>query len=204
MKKRWLLIVPAFLLVGLLALLLRDFVRVAVDWLIDEVNYLLWYIDPYVTAIPQLIYWALLIFFALIMLASSLVGGEARRRRAWKKQTVRPGRVGTWLSWVQQASARSSYRQFYRWRLAENLGMLARDVLAHNRPFRSGQGTGSLRAAEVDIPPEIQAYLEAGQTVEHLGRLSGLRRLLRLGARASPLDLDPEQVVRFIEEQMEV
>jgi hypothetical protein len=89
------------------------------------------------------------------------------------------------------------------------LGILAQDVLAYEGKVTAQHIRRRVEDGSQPIPADIRAYLRAGMTAyQPTGR--SRRRLLplaRLGLRREPapndpLDLDPEQVVRLLEETL--
>jgi hypothetical protein len=224
MRNRLLLVGLILLLTVPLALLLHGFVREVVAVVI---LYFLWIGDLIFKTFPQSFFWALFLILALVIAGSSLVGGRQRIWQGREVEVVREGRVRVLARWIQRAG-RGAY---FRWNLAHHLGDLTLEALAYREGNSPEQMRELLRSGELDVPPEIRAYLQAGsmpwgQSFERYRRdsgvwarpgagtasgfarltgvLSSLGRRLRPGARSSMLDLDPEGVVRFLEDQLEV
>jgi hypothetical protein len=64
-----------------------------------------------------------------------------------------------------------------------------------------------LREGELDLPPEVQDYLQTGLTVTFSKSGSPFSRLLlrlRSSTHTAELDPGPENVVQFLENQLEV
>jgi hypothetical protein len=198
-----------------LALVLSGFARQVI---VVPLLYVVWVGRLLVQSIPQFFLWAGFLLIVLILAARSLRAQRSttkRRRRAregLEGTTGYSGQVAVWARRVHLAAGGSYY---YRWYLAQQLGKLAQDVLAYRRrlaptqtrPFVTFSPEGSGRGS--DIPPEVRAYLEASwrATLPRPARLPFISRLLhhlRLRPEISPLDLDPEQVVQFLERELEV
>jgi hypothetical protein len=191
------LIAATLLLTVILALALPDLTREAV---VVPIWYVIWIGQLLFHAIPQALLWALLFTIALVVAVRSLL----KRPQFEEKPEVEPiytGQVYVLLRWIQHQKERDYFKQ----RLAQHLGRLTLETLAHQRRLTLGEIRPLM--GSLDAPPEVRAYLEAGLTPTPSRPGSRLSRLLhRLGWRraTSPLDLDPEIVVQFVERQLGV
>jgi hypothetical protein len=198
MKARTLwLSVLVLLLTVLLTFLLRDVAR---DWIAIPLARALRIWNLVLSAIPQVIFWTLLLFIGFMVAARSLM---ARKRRPWgtdRMPAAYPGQLWTLLRWVQREPESAYFRQ----RLARRLVRLAADLQAYRQkrvPDRFNR-----RLDDLDVPPEIRAYLEAGMTLSPSDGLGPLSRFARWlwPQRTASLDFDLERVVQFLENQLEV
>jgi hypothetical protein len=199
-RKRLLLLGLILLLAAPLVLVLRGFVREAV---VVPLLYVLWIGRLLFRSIPQSLLWALLLAVALLLATRSLVERKKRLRETRGAEAERTGRVGLWARRIR-LTARGDYS---RWGLAQHLGKLALEVLAHQERLSARQTRRYLETGELDVPPEIRAYLHARfrpTPPRPIGIFSRLMQRRRLGVQVSPLDVDPEAVVRFLEGQLEV
>jgi len=194
-RRKWLFALLGLLpvLVALLAVLLHDLARQALDWLLFAYQIGLRYVETW----PQQVLWALLVILVLAVLLGRLFGWSERRRAARQGGRPRRGLVAEWAQWTTWAAERSTLRQYYRWRLARELAMLATDVLAHTRRISLAQARHLLEHGEVEAPAEVRAYLQAGRGDLPEERFLFLGRLLDR-RKASPLELDPARVVDFL------
>lgn len=200
MRRRWLVLGLILLLVAAVtAIFLRDLVR---EWIVEPLIWSYHFLRPLFGAVPQQVYWAFFLWLALFFAARSLLRGQERAHQGG--ETVRPptGRVSLWREWLERAAGRSAYRGFFRWRLARNLAELAAQVMEYSEGLGGEAALQAGTKADV-LPPEVQSCLQAVSGTADFGRVSPLRRLFRSRRRGSPLDLDPERVVRFLEDQME-
>jgi hypothetical protein len=103
------------------------------------------------------------------------------------------------LRWVR----REPESVYFRQRLARRLAKLATELQAYRQERVSERF--DRRLDDLDAPPDIRAYLQAGMTFSRSGGF-GSRFLRWLRPRRSPpfLDSDLERVVRFLEDQLEV
>jgi hypothetical protein len=199
-RRRLLLVGLVLLLAIPLTLALRNFAR---DVIVVPVLYILWLGHLLVQSIPQGVLWALLLLIALVISARSLSKGRSpagKVREAWADC---PGQVAAWARQIHRMT-RGSY---YEWSLAQHLAKLSLAVLAYRERLTREQIKQHLQAGKLDMPPEIQAYVQAGLSPFLPNSPSLLSRLvhrLRQSVRTSPLAVDLEKVVRFLEKQLEV
>lgn len=186
-------------LIGLLALMLRGLAEQVLARLI-----LAYQIVAYgVESLPHFLLWALGVLAVLAILLSALIGWSEQSRAALPRVVERPGPLARWAQVAGRALPPSPFRVYERWRLARDLAHLAADVLAHTRRLGRGEATAFLARGDLDLPPAIAAYLRAGLADPPPGRFPRPRSLL--GRKdTSPLDLDPGQVVAFLEKEMEL
>jgi hypothetical protein len=193
----WLLVL-VLLLTVLLTFLLRDVAR---DWVAMPLARALWLGNLFLGAVPQIVFWALLLMIGFVVAVRSLMTRKKRSRSTDRMPEVYPGQLWTLLRWVQR-EPRSIY---FRQRLARRLIRLAADLQAYRQ--KRVPGRFDRRLDDLDLPPEIRTYLEAGMTLspsDGLGPLSRFVRWLWPGRTTSSLDVDLERVVQFLEDQLEV
>jgi hypothetical protein len=201
-RRRWFYVAVILLLAAIVAgLFLRDWVR---ERILEPLILFYWFVRPYVEAIPQQVLWALFLWMALVIGGRSLLQGKERPGESKEVARPRTGRLSVWKRWIEQAAGRSAYQVFFRWRLAKNLGELTEQVMQYGERLHPKQARWNGRAEEQGIPPRIHAYLRAGAETGSYGRVSFFRRLFRLWRKDAALDLDPEMMVRFLEDQLEV
>jgi hypothetical protein len=204
------------LLAGLVLLLaipitfvMRDVAR---EMIVVPLLYFLWLGRLLWQSLPQALLWILFLVLGLYVAAKSLSVERDRTRRGGpvrgsaKDEVGYPGPVAVWARRVELAR----HREYYRWYLAQQLGRLAQEVLAYRARLALDQVEPPqvLREDRLDIPPKIRAYFEVGQRLTppryvRFPRLSRLISRLRSPAEDSPLSLDPERVIRFLERQLE-
>ncbi len=199
MRARLFPLALALVLTAALTLLLRGLVR---ELIILPLLQLYWVVRILLESIPQLLLWSLFVGVALLIAGGSLIGWRRAQERAEAAQREQPGRVAAWARWIRQAEE----GDYSRWRLAHRLGGLALDLLAYRQQCPPEQVKRQLEEGSLAMPPEVRAYLQAG-----LGRglwgpsshLSLLWRRLRGAPPPSPLDVELEAVIRFLETQLE-
>jgi hypothetical protein len=95
---------------------------------------------------------------------------------------------------------------YFRWSLAQQLSSLVTDTVEGRR-----LGPGALRREwytreKAGVPAPIRAYVKEaiwGSSVQPGGIASLWRRAVLRQRLDSPLDIDPDTVVQFVEEQLE-
>jgi hypothetical protein len=200
LKKR---LLPFLLILALTAFLALVVGGTARELLIAPIRRILWVWFLIFRAIPQPLFWAVLLTTTVFLAARSLIKLQKHRLRAEKTPMKHPRRVQLLARWIHYATR----GYYFKRRLAQHLGELAVETLAYRRRLTGEQVREDLKADELDAPPDVRAYIQAATTRLSLtpaGLLSRLVRRVQLGAQASPLDIDPENVVRFLERQLEV
>jgi hypothetical protein len=196
MRNRLILIGLGLLLAGLLAILLKGLMQEAI---IQPLLYQLWILRLYIDSIPQLVLWVLFIGVALLIAGSSLL---ARRRQTELGRAVELERLGQVAAWAEQVRLATGQKGYFQGRLARRLGQIALEVLSQNKRQPSEAIREELKAGQLEAPGPIRDYFQAGLTVRPATLLSGLSQSLLWLRRASPLDLNPEEVVTFLEDQL--
>lgn len=201
MRKRLLLpIVLILLLTVPLALLLRDFAR---DVVLVELWRMFWGARILFESLPQLLIWGLLLVALLVIAIRSLVRRKGIRREEAEEEVESQGQVRVLAKWIQRALE----GEYFRWSLAQRLGGLTWEVLAHRERITPDQVKQRLRAGMLDLPPVIQAYLQSAHSSSpamSAGLLARIRDRFGSGAQSLSLDYSLEGVVRFLEEQLQV
>ncbi len=197
MRRRLALLGLFAVLVALLALLLSGLVR---ELIVIPLLHLLWLMRVLFESIPQVVIWVGVLVLLAIMAWNSLSrprpGPFARPTAAAASRAP----VAAWAANFERAARDDYARQL----LAQRLGQLAFDLLA-SQDRQSDQTIWELlRDPALDIPPEVRAYFQAGIRMQRpLPTLwERLRAWFTKPERfADPLDLDPEQVIRFLEQR---
>lgn len=149
--------------------------------------------------IPQALLWTLGLLVAVAIALRSLAWRARPTPRKGGAVIAHTGPVQTWVRWFQQ----QEQGDYFKKRLAHRLGQLAVQALAPYERLTAHQARRLLD--HLNAPPEVRAYLQAGFEPEppalaaRFGFLARLRNLMRMRKQRSPLDLDPDEVVQFLE-----
>jgi hypothetical protein len=193
----------AFLvLLGMIGLAIanRSLVR---ETVVIPLLYVIWLTYLAVSSIPQALVWAAFLVLAARLALHSL---ERKRKepaaRALPLRGDTPSRVQALTRWIRSAEE----GDYYKVVLARHLAELAVDIAPRAGPAPD-DGWQRLRVTDLDLPQPLAEYFRAGLSPAPARRrgLGALWRRWRNGeAPPSPLDLNPEKVVRFLEDQLEM
>jgi hypothetical protein len=188
------------LLTILLFIIFRDAIReIVVEplWNIAVIVRLL------LSYLPQGVLWGLFLLAALYLAAKSL-SGRVRLPRARPTEKQIPGQVSAWARRIHLVT-RGDYS---RWYFLQNLARLIVGVLADREQLESREIRRRLKTGELDVPPEVQACIQAEMASGVSRRFSDVilglwQRVTRRPRRAS-FDSDLERIIQFLEHQLEV
>ena len=196
MNDRFALVSLTLLLVGLLALIVSGAVR---EVIVIPLLALLWLMRLVYEIIPQVALWGGFLAIAALVAWKSLATPRTALRVPWAIST-RPTPVAFWAGMFQRAAG----DRYARWRLAQRLGRFTLELLASQEQGQTRGVWHYLRDESQAIPPAVRAFLQAG-TRPYRPLPTIWRRWWPWGARvemrADPLDLDPAEVVRFLDER---
>ena len=198
--RRRLAVVALILLISIpLALMLHGFTR---EVLLSILLRLSWLARLYIDSLPQPIFWAAFISVAFVIAARSLSKRSTTPATATEAERLRTGRVHN----MTRAIHRTSQGVYFKWRLAQHLLGLTLEVLAHQERTTPLQMKERIKSGGLDAPPEIEAYLLMGLTPTLSTRVDLITRIRQIFSPTrpiSPLDLDPERVIKYLEDQLE-
>jgi hypothetical protein len=195
MKRVRILLISAGLLVAIiLAFLLRDIIRQAV---VTPLAYLWWVFRLVYSVIPQVALWILLIF-ALVMIAiGNLVSWLSAERKYEKLFKPAQGAVEILSRWVTN----SKEGNYYKWMIANRLGKLAREMAIRFENRQVPASPDNLKAAGESPSEAVQRYLKAGLDESFVDYPQPATPFVR--RKATPFDIDVDEVVVFLESEME-
>ena len=194
MSKR---LVPLFIF-GVFAIVLYflvdDFVQ---QMIIRPVLHVAWLVLFVIESLPQGLFWLAFIIIAMVIAGKSFSRRSADRRSSQQSTVVHQGPVATWSGLLDRART----RDFSRWRLAQSMRSLTRDVLTPNHDPAAEQLEETKEQPGIDLPPEIEAYFNA--PVPRYKRFGWLRMRDPSAPSAHGLDLDPVRVVEYLENKVD-
>ncbi|RME53087.1 MAG: hypothetical protein D6790_18040 [Caldilineae bacterium] len=162
--------------------------------IVEPLLYVGWVIGVVITSLPQAVFWGLFLLLALVLALRSLSRGKPPPPLPRPAREEFHGPVVTWLHLLERGKS----RRFGRWNLAQSLRRLTFTLLQPDDPYAIHPEQAG--PVQPDLPPEIEAYFNARlPPVQSLG----WRWLLQQAQRTppGPLDLDPETVIAFLEEE---
>ncbi|MBN1148038.1 MAG: hypothetical protein JXA78_12340 [Anaerolineales bacterium] len=152
-------------------------------------------------ALPQVVWWV--IFLAI--LATVAARNLARHLRLAGPaplpiQEQRLSRARLWARWLEL----SEKGDYSKWLLARNLARLALEIFAHQERQSLEQTREHLQSGKVRLPPDIQAYIQVGLEAPSFRHYTDILALLHSTHSVSPLDLNPERVIEFLEHRIQI
>jgi len=191
-RRRLILLGVSFLVAAGMAYYLQDLVR---SVLFEPLSYLLWGFNILYQSIAQLVYWVLLVIGVTLMAFGSLYG-KGRARELVEEEKLPPKGP---LEAIARQISRTNQGVYYKWLIANRMGKLARSILS----LRDGQADashGALNGRDWNPPDKVAAYLVSGltRTFSDFPRRRWFSR-----PQETPFDIDLDQVVTYLESQME-
>ena len=184
------------LLILLLAVPLVVFFQ---DWvqevLLIELARTYWSLRLLLESLPQVGLWGSFLAIILLVAVGSLRVGWKPEKRWAGKRVARESQIQTLARWIQHADE----GEYYSWSLARHVGTLLSEVLAHREHTTPATVRRRLRAGQIDLPPDVDAYLQTWRPTR-----PARRRFQWRSSRATDPKPSLESVVQFLEEQMEV
>ena len=188
-----------FGLILLLALLLTPFFQAFISRVIlPPLLYGYWIGRLLLAAVPGAIFWGLFIALAALIVIRSMVKQPPPLH--WSRRVAperRQERIETWFKLLERAGQ----EPYYQWQLARSLRQLTLAIAAHQEHLTVKQTQQRLIEGQLDLPPDVAAYLLA--SLSSFSYLSDLSPSAGPGSTGSPLDLEPERLVDFLEKQLE-
>jgi hypothetical protein len=192
--RRRLILAGALVIAALLAFPLRQAIF---QTIVIPVAFVAWNLNLFYHSLSQGIWWWIILFVVLFMLAFSLVPQPTFRGRAETKSKPPLGQVESLAIWLRKAE-RGIY---FKWLIANRLGKLAYQMLLHRESGRPRSVFAPLVGADWQPSQELQSYLETGL---HGSFADYPDVKSRLGApEKTPLDLEVTEAVEFLESQVE-
>lgn len=177
----------------ILAFPLRDVLERMV---IVPLAYLLYVLDLFYQAMPQFVWWALAIILVLILLLGSLAPGERYTARQALKAPPGTGQVEELAASIHK----TRNGVYFKWLVANRLGKLAHSMLVQRGGERSRSVFAPLLGPEWEPAPHVRKYLETGLHGTFSDYPVQEKSLLK---PATPLDVEIEEAVEFLESQLE-
>ncbi|MDH3674448.1 MAG: hypothetical protein OES12_03055 [Anaerolineae bacterium] len=171
--------------------LLRELVR---DIIVIPILYLFWIGRFILEAIPQLGLWGCFLIVVTLILGAGFLGRRRASLQAMPSPPAYEGRVESWANLVKRAEQ----DDYYKWRLAQRLQKLTLQAIANDKSQTVKETRQQLRRGELDMPEAVAAYFQA--SLQPLGYLPSRKRLFGSNTSPSPLNTDPRQIIRYLQE----
>ena len=193
MTRRTAIFLGGLVAVAMLAFAMQGLVE---RMLIRPVLYVLWILGLYYDALPQILWWILIVAASLWFIMGSLRPEQKPRPRKTDPPFMGCGQVESLALWLTKVP-RGGY---VKWLVAQRLGKLARDLLTFRERRNPPSAREALRGADWNPPEEVASYLEAGL----IGSFADFPqpRWPFERPRPTPLDLNPHEALEFIESNL--
>ena len=184
--------------IGVIALLLAFPLRDAVfRTVVVPLAYVLWVAGLAYRAVHQTIWWMVVLLLVLYLLSRSLLPKfKVRERFRLKKKPV-VGQVENLAKWLKKTE-RGTY---FKWLIANRLGKIANQILANRSTGRQRSFFDPLTGPDWTPDSSVQSYLEAGLHGSFADYPQ--KRGLFPAHMQTPMDHDVNDVVQYLESQME-
>lgn len=193
MTRRRLILAAIFFSALVLAFFLRDLVERLV---ILPLVYIWWLLGVYYSVLPQSFLWILLVGVVALSAITALMPRFATRELFQPSIKLPKGQVEGMVEWLEKSQRGGSY---YRWLVANRLGKTAREILAQREGQPISKKFGRLSGRDWNPPRKIDDYLENGLN----GSFADYpRRRFWQKPDPTPLDVDPQQVIEYLENEM--
>jgi hypothetical protein len=188
-----LILAGVLIVAGILAFPLRETIF---DTVVIPAAFISWNLGLLYRSFSQGVWWWVIIFLVLFMLAFSLATEPRFRTRTPIKPKPPQGPVEGLAISIQRADKGI----YFKWLVANRLGKLAYQTLLQRENGRPRSVFAPLRGPDWEPKQELQQYLETGlhgsfADFPHTGNLSRSQR--------TPLDLNVMDAVNFLESQVE-
>jgi len=194
-KLKWFWIILMVAGVGAGAFFLRKFVS---DYVITPIVFAVRIERLLFNAIPEVVFWSLLLFVGLILAVNSLpIKSQLSTNppQTGEKWESRARQISKWI----RTSEKSEYS---KWMLARQLSSLAVDLLMYQERLSFQDVRNFLRRNKSAIPDEVHDYILAGMEVPSFRHYSELVRNYHQNFLNSPLDINPEIVIDFLKKRI--
>ncbi len=194
-RKRLLPLLALLAAALLLAFPLQDFLRTGI---IEPLLYFFWGMGILYKSVPQFWIWVLLLGIVFFILLTPFLEDLPRWRRKGKALPPEPGPIER-LAETLSASDKGIY---FKWVVANRLGKIVSNWLFYRNRVEYGWQAKDLARFGWDAPPEIYNYLDAGLNGSFADYPRSRIPFIRI-KRKTPLDLDPNLALDFLEKEME-
>jgi hypothetical protein len=192
-RKRNFALGGALVIALVLAFALRDLVRLA---LVLPLAYLWWALGVVYGAVPQVVLWIGLIVLVVFLLLSSLTPRGMPAPLEKKEVRARNGNIEN-LAVALEKARKGTYN---KWKVANRLGRLARDLLIQRGDREITKVIGPLTGRDWQPSESVRTYLDVGLNGSFADYPNPRWPFGR--PQPTPLDLDVSEAVDFLEEQI--
>ena len=184
----WKYIIYAVLFIST-AVTFLSFRKLIVGTLVRLAAYVVWSLNMVGSVIPQVVLWVVLLVLLLYIAVGSFYGKGYRDPKVQRKLEPSKGPVEARAKWIEERA----HGTYFKWRLANLLGRVHQDIQKANQY--------EISRNDPAVPLQVQEYLNAGLNTSFADY--SLPKFFQKRERTA-LDADLEQVVDYLEEQLEI
>lgn len=200
-------IIPIVIII-IFAFTYRDVLR---SMVLVPLAYLIFIFRLIAGSIGQQTLWVSFVVLSTIIAVISLAMRSEKQIEKNPVEHKYPTRLQTWVKTVR----RKERSEYFKWNLAQDLSNLFVEAIAYHQGLSHSEALRQLEAGKIDLPPDILAYLRISQkpfaqtglaNYENGNWLSQVWNTLRRQPvpqrEKSPLDLEPEKIIRYLEDYL--
>lgn len=197
-NRRWVGWILGILIVGGLALTIKDVIR---ESIVQPIYYLLSLAILVFDSLPQQFVWGFLILVGIVIYSRSLLFDKAQPREVLKNPTIYKGHVVTWARWIDLAQL----GDIYKVKLARELGNLALDTIAHREQLEINEARQQIREGKINLPPEILNLINTKPPESRLNinPFKNFVQRFKKNGNNSLQELNMDEVFRYLEAELE-
>ena len=158
--------------------------------------YLWWALGVFYSTLPQVVLWGGLVILTLFLLLKSLISSKKRESFVKRKTGARQGNIEVLA--VSLEKTRDSI--YNKWKVANRLGRLARELLIQRGDRENTKVIAPLVGRDWCPSEPVNEYLDVGLNGSFANYPKPRWRFSR--PQPTPLDIDVDEVVEFLETQI--
>ncbi len=193
--KKLYLLIPLIALALIIAFPLQSVIR---DVIIKPLLYLGWGIGILFRSVPQFWVWLILMGIIFFILLSPFIEDLPRWK---KKEKALPPELGPIEKLAETLDA-SNKGVYFKWAVANRLGKIVSNWLLYSNRVDQRWQAKNLARLGWDVPPEIYNYLDVGLNGSFADYPRPRIPFIQKRAK-TPLDIDPNIVLNYLENEME-
>ncbi len=192
--RRILLVLAALVVVVFMAFFLQDTIQRIV---VTPLAYLWWLLKLAFTAISQLVWWILLLAVLMVIVITNLVSWISIGKKSEKPAKEAQGSMEILAGWITKASKGN----YYKWMIASRLAKLWSEISGHMENRSRLAHSAGPYSIDRQPPEAVQRYLKAGLRESFVDYPMPPFPFMR--KQVTPFDLEVNEVVEYLESQME-
>jgi len=192
MKKRIILTIGFIFLTAILAYIVSGFLT---QYLFVPMLNILRFFWVFISALPQALWWGILLLSLLVIVYKNLHFGYDRRNQVQEKLSSPTSRASMWSNLIGGADN----GDYSLWLLSNQLSDFTIELLAHRERISKEQARKKVLDGTFDLPPNIKSFLIAGTEAPSFRHYTDLISHSKTGHLSAPSKMDLNEIVRFFE-----